>query len=301
MVENNVLYTSSLANDAEYGGCQIDGSYGLQINTAGASQDLSNNTFQNNKVFVTSGVCPGFGFSWSGATAANGPNNTKSNTFSCSLASGYTTGPCAGIRLDANQYNPGISAVVGTGDTYIGDTSAIYIWYDGTPTWTCKQCTFGKGSNPISNWVMLDYDGGFQSGQSSQPMHLIDSHFINGATKDSNNLASWASNNSSLSFSYVVQWSYTVTVKGASGNVIVGASVTATDALGHQECSGVTNSSGTLSCTLTDTTYGAASGKYTVTSSNPFSVSISATGCSTANNSRTILSTTSETVALPGC
>ena len=148
---------------------------------------------------------------------------------------------------------------------------------------------------------MLDYDGGAQSGSSSNPMLLIDPTFTGGATKDSNNLAMWASNNPSLSFNYKIQWTHTVTVKGASGDVIVGASVTATDAQGHQECSGVTNSSGTLSCTLTDTTYGAASGKYTVTSSNPFSVRISATGCSTANNSRTILSTTSETVALPGC
>jgi Putative Ig domain len=302
LIQNNVFYTTNLANDVEYGGCQIDGSYGIQINTAGASQDLSNNTFFNNKVYVTSSVCPGFGFSWSGATAANGPNNTKSNTFSCSLAAGYTTGPCAGIRLDANQYNPGIAAVVGTGDTYIGDTSAIYIWYDGTPTWTCHQCTFSKGANPISNWVMLDYDGGYQSGQSSGPMYLVDPNFINGATKGSNNLAQWASNNSGLTFSYTVQWTYTVTVKGASsGNVISGATVTATDTQGTQECSGVTNASGQLACTLTDTKYGASGGNYTTTSANPFSVKISASGCTAATNNRTILSTTSETVSLPGC
>jgi hypothetical protein len=302
IVQNNVFYTSNLANDVEYGGCQIDGSYGMQINTAGASQDLSNNTFLNNKVYVSSSVCPGFGFSWSGATAANGPNNTKSNIFSCTLAPGYSQGPCAGIRLDANQYNPGIAAVVGTGDTYIGDTSAIYIWYDGTPTWTCKQCTFSKGSNPISNWVMLDYDGGQQVGQSSQTMYLIDPTFTNGAAKDSNNLASWASNNSGLSFSYVVEWTYTITVKGASsGNPIAGAAVTAISTQGLQACVGVTNSSGQYSCTLTDTAYAAASGHYTATSSNPFTVNVTAVGCSLLSNVRTILSTTSETVSIPGC
>jgi hypothetical protein len=302
VVQDNVLYTTNLNNNAEYGGCQIDGSYGMQINTAGSSADLSNNTFQNNRVTVTSGVCPGFGFSWSGATAANGPNKTQNNTFTCRLVSGLTAGPCAGMRFDANQYNPGIAAVVGTGDTYIGDTSALYIWYDGTPTWTCKQCTFGKGANAIPGWVMLDYDGGRQSGQSSQPMFLVDPTFTGGATKDSNNLSAWAANNSSLSFSYTIQWTYTVTVKGASsGSPLSGATVTATDSQSGQECNGTTNSSGVFSCVLNDTKYAAAGGKYTTTSSNPFTFKVSASGCSALTYSESILSTISETKTVPGC
>ena len=302
VVQNNILYTTNLNNDIEYGGCQIDGSYGMQINTAGSSAALSNNTFQNNKVTVTSGVCPGFGFSWSGATAGSGPNKTQNNSFICRLASGFTAGPCAGARFDANQYNPGIAAVVGTGDTYIGDTSAIYIWYDGTPTWTCNQCTFGKGANATSNWVMLDYDGGGQSGQSSQPMYLVDPAFTGGATKGSNNLSTWASNNSSLSFSYTVQWTYTVTVKGAtSGSVVSGATVTATDSQSGQECNGPTNSSGVFTCVMNDTKYAATSGRYTTTSYSPFAISIVKSGCTTLNYSLTLGSTTSETRTVPGC
>jgi hypothetical protein len=302
VVQNNILYTTNLNNDVEYGGCQIDGSYGMQINTAGSNAALSNNTFQNNKVTVTSGVCPGFGFSWSGATAGSGPNKTKNNSFVCRLASGFTAGPCAGARFDANQYNPGIAAVVGTGDTYIGDTSAIYIWYDGTPTWTCNQCTFGKGANAISGWVMLDYDGGWQSGQSSQPMYLVDPAFTGGATKDSNNLSAWASNNGSLSFSYTVQWTYTVTAKGAtSGNAISGATVAAVDGQGATECSGTTNSSGVFTCVLNDTKYGAASGHYTTTSSNPFTITIAKTGCTVLNYNQSLASTTTETRLIPGC
>jgi hypothetical protein len=302
VVQNNILYTTNLNNDVEYGGCQIDGSYGMQINTAGSNAALSNNTFQNNKVTVTSGVCPGFGFSWSGATAGSGPNKTKNNSFVCRLASGFTAGPCAGARFDANQYNPGIAAVVGTGDTYIGDTSAIYIWYDGTPTWTCNQCTFGKGANAISGWVMLDYDGGGQSGQSSQPMYLVDPAFTGGATKDSNNLSTWASNNGSLSFSYTVQWTYTVTVKGAtSGSVVSGATVTATDSQSGQECNGATNSSGVFTCVMNDTKYAATSGNYTTTSYSPFAISIVKPGCTTLNYSLTLGSTTSETRTVPGC
>ena len=302
VVQDNVLYTTNLNNDVEYGGCEIGGSYGIQINTAGSSSDLSNNTVQNNRATVTSSVCPGYGFSWSGATAANGPNKTNNNTFTCNLASGFTSGPCAGIRLDANQYNPGIAAVVGTGDTYKGDTSAIYIFYDGTPTWTCNQCTFGKGSNPISGWVMLDYDGGGQSGASSQAMFLVDPNFTDGATQDSNNLSKWASNNGSLSFSYTVQWTYRVTVKGASsGSSISGATVTARDSKGTQECSGPTNASGVFSCVVNDTKYAATSSSYTTTSYSPFAITITKPGCTTLNYNLTFGSPTTETRTVPGC
>jgi hypothetical protein len=302
VVQDNVLYTTNLNNDVEYGGCEIGGSYGIQINTAGSSSDLSNNTVQNNRATVTSSVCPGYAFSWSGATAANGPNKTNNNTFTCNLASGFTAGPCAGIRLDANQYNPGVAAVVGTGDTYKGDTSAIYIFYDGTPTWTCSQCTFGKGSNPISGWVMLDYDGGGQSGASSQAMFLVDPNFTDGATKDSNNLSKWASNNGSLSFSYTVQWTYKVTVKGASsGNSISGATVTARDSKGGQECSGPTDANGVFSCVVNDAKYAATSGNYSTTSYSPFAISIAKPGCTTLNYNLTLGSPTTETRTVPGC
>ncbi len=302
VVQGNVLYTTNLNNDVEYGGCEIGGTYGIQINTAGSSSDLSNNTVQNNRATVTSSVCPGYAFSWSGATAANGPNKTNNNTFTCNLASGFSAGPCAGIRLDANQYNPGIAAVVGTGDTYKGDTSAIYIFYDGTPSWTCNQCTFGKGSNPISGWVMLDYDGGGQSGASSQAMFLVDPAFTDGATKDSNNLSQWASNNGSLSFSYTVQWTYNVTVKGASsGSPISGATVTARDSRGGQECSGPTDARGVFSCAVNDTKYAATSGSYTTTSYSPFAISIAKPGCTTVNYNLTLGSPTTETRTVPGC
>jgi hypothetical protein len=303
VVQNNVLYTTNLNNNLEYGGCQIDGSFGMQINTAGSTYDLSNNTFQNNKVTVTSSVCPGFGFSWSGATMAQGPNKTIDNTFVCNLTPGSATGPCAGMRLVGNQYSPHPDgAVTGTGDTFLGDTSAIYIYYDGTPSWTCNQCTFGKGSNPIAGWVMLDYYGGHVSGASSNPMFLVDPTFTGGATKDSNNLQAWASNNASLSFSYTIQWTYTVTVKGAtSGSPISGAMVTAMDSQGGQECSGTTNSSGVFSCVLNDTKYAAAGGSYTITNFNPFALQISATSCSTLNYNLSIASTTTETRQLGGC
>jgi hypothetical protein len=304
-IQNNVILTTGLNNDAEYGDCALDqeaASYGMQINTAGASTTLTNNTYRNNNVVVTSLRCSGFGFSYSSSNGLG--NKTTNNTLSCSLASGYNSNVvCAGFRFDGNQYSPhpdyGLTSI---GDTITGDTSALYIWYDGSPSWSCTKCTIGKGPNPISGWVMLDYFHGHSVGGGSDPFFLIDPTFTGGATKDSNNLGAWAPNNPSLSFSYTVQWTYTVTVKGASsGTPISGATVTATDSQSGQECNGTTNSSGVFSCVVNDTKYAAASGKYTTTSYSPFTISIAKAGCAVLNYNQSFTSTTTETRTIPGC
>jgi hypothetical protein len=302
LVQNNVLYTTNLPNDQEYGGCQGGGSYGIQINNTG-SGDTSNNTFQNNKVTVTASACPGFGFSWSNATLEHGPNHTISNRFVCNLAPGSTPTPCAGINLIGNEYSPHPdNAVDSQQDTYLGDTSAIHVHFDGTPAWTCSQCTFGKGSNPVSNWMLFDNNAGVPSAASSNPIVLVDPTFTGGASKSSNNLKAWAASNPSLSSSYAIRWTYTVTVKGASsGNAIAGAAVSAKDSQFAQECSGTTNASGVFSCVVNDTKYAAIAGTYTVTTFNPFQFQISATGCTALSYNLTITATTKETRQLGGC
>jgi hypothetical protein len=303
VIQNNTIYGHYQNNNLEYGGCALGGTYGIQINFAGESIDVSNNTIKNNTVKMVADVCESEGFAWSSATIGSGPNHTLNNLFSCTLAPGSTATPCAGNRLDALQYSPSPdNSVISIGDTYLGDTSAIYIYYDGTPTWTCNQCTFGKSTNPVPGWVLLDYFGGNSVGGSSHPMFLIDPTFVNGATASSNNLARWASNNPSFSFSYTIQWTYTVTAKtAASGSPISGATVTAVDAQGNTECSGTTNSSGIFSCTMSDTKYGASGGKYTTASFNPYTFTISANGCSVSKYTETILGTTNEVKTLGGC
>ena len=301
MVQNNVLDITYLPNNQEYQGCD-GGAYAIQINNTGGG-DTSNNTFQNNRVTVTAGACTGYAFSWSNATMEYGPNQTINNRFVCNLAPGYSPVPCAGIQLLGNEYSPHPDgAIVSKHDTLLGDTSAIRVHFDGTPSWTCNQCTFGKGNNPAANWVMFDNNGGVAAGASSNPIFLVDPTFTGGATKDSNNLKAWAASNPSLSSSYLIQWTYSVTVKGAStGRSISGAIVKATDSQTGQECSGTTNSSGVFSCVVNDTKYSAAGGSYTVTSFNPFAFQISATGCTALNYNLTITSTTSETRQLGGC
>jgi hypothetical protein len=304
VVQNNVLNITQLSNDPEYGGCQLEGAHGLQLNTAGSGFDLSNNTFKNNVVTSYAGACPGDGFAFSSGSNGAGPNKTQNNTFSCRYVAGHgNVEHCAGIYFDSKGYSPAPDgSLVSTGDTFSGDKEAVFIWYDGSSSWTCNQCTFEKGPNADSSWLFVDYDLGQSTGGGSSPFTFVDPTFTNGAAANQNNLSAWASNNGSQSFSYTIQWTYTVTVKGgSSGSATSGATVTATDSQGNQECSGTTNASGVFSCVVSDTKYGASGGKYAVTNFNPLAIKISASGCTTLNYSKTILATTSETQTIPGC
>jgi hypothetical protein len=303
VVQDNVLNITQLNNDPEYGGCQLEGAHGLQLNTAGSGFDLSNNTFKNNVVTSYADQCPGDGFAFSSGSNGAGANKTQNNKFSCRYVGGHAgVEHCAGIYFDPKGYSPAPDgSLISTGDTFSGDKEAVFIWYDGSSSWTCNQCTFDKGPNADASWLFVDYDLGQSTGAGSSPFTFVDPTFTNGAAASQNNLSAWASNNSS-SFSSTIQWTYTVTVKGgSSGSAMSGATVTATDSQGSQECNGTTNSSGVFSCVVSDTKYGASGGSYAVTNFNPVGFKISASGCTTLNYSKAILSTTAETQTIPGC
>lgn len=298
-INGDWLIVSQLANDSEYGGCQLGGGYGMQLNFG-----ASNNTFTGNHVVSIADACPGIGFSYSNPGNTDGPNYTVDNHFECDLASGSTASPCAGANFDAKEYSPAPDgSMIATGDTYLGDTSALYIGYDGTSSWKCNQCTFGKGTNPISGWLLLDNDKGLASGNTSSLFTLVDPIFTGGATKSANNLSNWANNNPTLSSSYIIEWTYTVTVEQSSNSApISGATVAITPANSGTPCSTTTNGSGVATCILPDTLYQAVSGTYSTPSYNPMAITISATGCTTLGPiSETITATTNETKKLGGC
>jgi hypothetical protein len=310
VVQGNNGIVRILDNDAEYACASVEfgSTYGMQLNTAGSGQNLSNNTFTGNNVTVLAGPCGAYAFSQSSATNTSGVNLSQNNNWICRGVSGWTQTAsvnCAGMRFDGNQYAPGNGAGVETfdsqQDTFSGDSADLYIWFDGNAAWKCTSCTFDKPATAIAGWHFLDENNGGSSGGSSGPFTFIDPTFTNGATKSSNNLATWASNNSGNTFSYNIQWTYTVTAKDSSGAPLNGAAVTIKDVNSTTECSGTTNSSGIFSCILNDTKYQASGGVYTTPSSNPTSFQISATGCQTLNYSETVVATTTETKNLVGC
>jgi hypothetical protein len=304
LVENNFIYTTYLANNTEYGGCPLGGSYGVQLNTAGSGQDLSNNTFQNNWVVTTAGACESMAFSFSNATNAAGPNKSIGNHYECDRGPGSSAYPCAGMQLITKEYSPfPDGSLISTGDTILGDTSPIFIGYDGTSSWTCNQCTFGPGKNPDPGAVFLDYDGGVSSSSAgSSPLTFVDPTFLGGMTASENDLATLAANNPSLSFHYAIEWTYTVTVEKSSNSApISGATVAVVDSTSANQCSATTNGSGVATCTLKSNVYQVAGGSYSTPTYNPMAITVTASGCTTGSYSETITATTAETKKLSGC
>lgn len=157
-------------------------------------------------------------------------------------------------------------------------SSAILIDFTGTPARLFTHPTLGQGAHPSSGYVM------FQN------------RYCNGCGATS------AANLPSNSTSYLIQWTYTVTVEKSSNSApISGASVSITDTNSAVECSGTTNSQGAFSCLVNDTLYQAVSGTYSSPSFNPFELSISAAGCTTLNYGESFTATTSEIKQLSGC
>jgi hypothetical protein len=293
IVHDNTVTVIEHANNAEYDGCEIDGAYGMQINDTNNS--LTNSQIYNNTVLAKALDCPAFGFSWSGAM---GGNTSHDNSFTCQIQSGAGSGanPCAGIRLDAKQYTPTFT-FTSTRDTLVGDTSSVYTWFDGSPTWTCNQCTFGKGANATGGYVTFSWLS--NPGNSSDPFFFVDPSFTGGASKDSNDLSGWSNGKTA---SYFIQWTYTVTVERSSNSsALSGATVSITDGLGNAECNATTNGSGVASCVLTEERWYNNTGGAHQENRNPHAITISAPACTTNQHSLTITAPTSETRTLAGC
>ncbi len=306
-VENNVERVAYLANNNEYGGCALGGSYGAQINKPQTGGDVSNNLFENNKFIGTAGVCIGIGFSDSGSTTGSGINKSINDVLGCNIdPSTYLTGTdCNGVRLDALQYSPAPDyAIEWDSDTIYGDTADVFIL--GTPARNFKQDTFGVGAHPVAGQLFVDFNHGLNSGcnatDAGGPLYFIDPTFTGGVTAGSNNLATWATNNNVCTFAYYVDWTYTVTVEKASTSApISGASVSIVDTTSTNQCTTTTNSSGVATCVLKAQGYQAATGTYSTPSFNPMAITITASGCTTGVYSESITATTGETKKLSGC
>lgn len=305
-ITGNTFIATYLANNDEYAGCALGGAYGYQINTAGNGYDISNNAFSGNTFKAVAGPCDGIGFSDSGSTAGSGPNVINGDTDGCDINTGtYVSGVvCAGVRLDALQYTPAPdNAVVWDNSHIYGDTAAVYVL--GTPARTFNQDTFGTGAHPIASPLFVDYDGGLNSGcgiNTVNTLTFVDPTFTGVLNKTLNNLSTWATNNPTCTFGYLVKWTYTVTVEQASNSApISGAAVTITPANSGTPCSTTTNASGVATCPLPDTDYQAVTGTYSTPSYNPMAIQITKSGCTTGSYSETITATTAETKKLSGC
>ena len=293
IIDHNTVITHNLNKNSEYGSsknyCEFGG-YAFQFNFGNnGNNNATNNTFQS-----VAHECTGQGYSDSGGDLyGGGPNKISNSSIVCSNGQAGDAVSCAGVRLDAKQYATWVNdSTLFTDDYIAGDTSDIYIFYDGTPSRTFIRPTFDKGPNAItSGWLFFNNCSGEPTGESgggtncinpgSGLITFIDPTFLNGISESSNNLSIQAN----AAASYITEFSQSLTVqKVVGGAPISGAVVTFTDAQSNQyTCT--TNSSGQCPANsigqnaliLPKTKY-AMAGSYSVTNYNPYSVTITASG-----------------------
>jgi hypothetical protein len=285
IAQSNTVTVTESNDNSEYGGCPLDGTYGIQYDDEAASA-----SDQSNTVVANAKQCDGAGLR---LTAVGTGDTSLNNSYSGKLVSGFASGVVAtGLSIDSG----GQPAVTATRDTFVGDTSSIFVDWDGAGPFTCISCTLGSGPTPTSYTTFDFWNGG--TPVTPGGMHFRDTTFTGSASKTSTTMTVPGSNGQTAE--YWIDWTYTVTVEDGSGAAVSGASVSITDALGNNVFSGTTNSSGQATAVLTEFRMYNSGSSAVQEMRTPDAVSISASGCTTLNYSTTISGTTSETRSMTG-
>jgi hypothetical protein len=285
VVQSNSITVIEKSDNSEYGGCELGGSYGVQYDdqAAGAS-DVSNTVVADAK------QCNGGGLR---LTALGAGNTSSNNSYTGKLLSGFTAGVVAtGLSLDSG----GQPAFTATNDAFIGDTSSIYVDWDGAGPFTCISCTLGSGPEP-SNYTTFYFWNG-SNPVTPGGMHFRDTTFTGSASKTSTSMTVPGDNGQTAE--YWIDWTYTLTVEDGTGAKVSGASVSIKDALGNNIYSGTTNSSGQVSSVVTEFRMHNSGTSAVQEMHTPNAVTVSASGCTTLSYSVSVAGTMSDTRSMTG-
>jgi hypothetical protein len=278
VVQANTITVIAKADNSEYNGCPLDGTYGVQYDdsAAGASD-------QDNTVIADAQQCNGAGLR---LTSFGGGNTSTNNSYTGKLLSGAASGVvAAGISLDSATS----SAFTATGDTFTGDTSSLYVDWDGAGPFTCISCTFASGANPSSYTTFYFWNG--NSPAVAGGLHFRDSKFTGSASKTSTSMV--VPGNYGQTAEYWIDWTYQLSIGNGAG-----ATVVITDNLGNTVFSGTASGSGQVSPVLTEFRMHNSGTSAVQEMHTPHTVTISESGCTSQSFSVAISQTTTQSVTL---
>jgi len=236
-VSSNRVEVIEKANNGEYNGCELGGAYGVQFD-----DNASHATSGNNVVTAYAKECNGAGLRLTGYGPAN---QSANNTYTGKLLSGFTPGAIAtGLSLNSGAQPP----FVARNDTFIGDTSSVYVDWDGAAPLTCISCTLGSGATPEKYRTFSFSNGGVPV--KAGGLHFQDTSFTGLASKTSTNMQAQDENHRFAE--YWIDWTYTLSVQDQTGKPVSGAAVRITNALGESVYSGTTNHEGKISAVLSE-------------------------------------------------
>jgi Putative Ig domain len=297
---DDVVVAQEFPNNSEYQGCEIGGAWGLEWRDGPV-----NSTIYNENVTAISNQCQAGAFRTQYVSSYN--DVSHNNTYAARRAPGSPSTcfgstnsnyNCAYAAAFLGASDPSIpTQFTSRNDTFIADSALLFFDWDPSPNeGLLISPTFQKGTNPDPNYFHFAV---FRNGASTVAMHIRDAIFGSGVSPTDTDLPAQGPNE--LAASLYIDWTLTLTVHNGSGNPVSGASVSYTNSVGKQECNTTTNASGVATCVVTQYRDNNDTGANQIESHNPFSFSISATGCTTLTGKEAITGTVSETKILPGC
>jgi hypothetical protein len=294
-VHDNTVTVTTRPNNAEYGGCELGGTYGIQFDDNGKG-----GTAQNNDVTAVADQCWATGLRLTDTettTNVSQNNNFKairksSGSQACNYIGGSEKTGCAHAVALASPLG-----FLSKNDTFQGDSDILFFDWDGGSGVTFVSPTFLKGTtNPSPNFHTFVFRNG---GTVVSNVHVQDATFGSGTSATDADLPAKGGNNQAASV--FIDWSQTITVNKSGGGAAAGATVTFTDTLG-KSYTATANGSGVAVVVVPQFRLNNDSGANGIENHNPFNRSVSLSGCTTNNTTGLSISGTgSATVTLGGC
>jgi len=324
-ISNNYVTTGEGADNAEYGpngnkegaswvgACDFSGTRGYE------AKDTMGFTLAYNTFIVGASTCGGpaielaelpcISISCPGTASRaisihdNIEQVLNSNGASTMSVPNYAT--CIDLQTVEGNYSNYFSPILRDTCTSDGD----YVNSEGYAPgdyFTFQGATYNLGSHPFSSGCgltssskcghMMHWQGATGQGIPDELGYVFQDVSLGSGA----GLSFAGESNSPTARSATVQWTYTPTIlSSVTGSPLTGATVTATDAGGHQStCQ--TNTSGQCSLSLRQEVVSSPAGSSTLSTTNelPASISISAAGCTTLNINLSLINTTSDSHTL---
>jgi hypothetical protein len=267
--DNKIIVTEKRFNE-EYGGCQTGGTYGIQFD-----DDPKNAVAFGNDVVAKAEECGAQALRVTESLLGSG-NVSHDNSYvarrvgnSSAFATGFGSGGATGFSSER--------------DKFVGDSSSVRFDWDGGSNLTFRNCVFGRGENPATDYKTFSFKNG--GTVPVKNIHFIDSIFEGGAAKDSTDMkpiysvADWPG-----PAEYFVDWSLELTVENQDRKSVNGAAIEIRNAFGRKVFQGVSDVDGKLSTVLTELKVYNTASEVKLETDSPFSLGVQKAGCKTIDD-----------------
>jgi hypothetical protein len=207
VVRDNSIDVFEAPVNREYGGCQLGGSMGIQL-----EERSRNARIVQNEVRVTADKCDARAF------RATDTEESANNHSSKNLYVAQRKGTSAARAVAASFGNA--KDVTLDGDTLSADTANVEVDWDGADRIELKNVTFIKGDNPSADYATFRFWPGANDEEGRQirsRVHIIDPRFENGASADSYDMHPIGFGEWGAAMEYDVAWTTIFVVTDSTG------------------------------------------------------------------------------------